>query len=136
MCLSPHWCVLCKGHEENADHLFLHCPFSLNLWWSLIREVKAIWVIPKDCFSLISTRLDALGKGKKALILWGCLGHSLLWNIWHERNRTIFDDYSGGSELEIWERVKFWAALWASITMAFKDYSYSYIVRDLVAAVL
>ncbi|KAL6286480.1 hypothetical protein ACE6H2_010870 [Prunus campanulata] len=135
-CLSPNWCILCKRHEENADYLFLHCPFSLNLWWSLLNEVKTVWVIPKDCFSLISSQLDALGKGKKALMLWGCLVHSLFWNIWLERNRRIFDDCSGGSVLEVWERVKFGAALWASVTIELRKYSYSYIARDLVAAVL
>ncbi|CAL9025350.1 unnamed protein product, partial [Prunus brigantina] len=33
--LSPHWCVLCKMSEESVDDLFLQCPFSLCLWWTL-----------------------------------------------------------------------------------------------------
>ncbi|ONH94897.1 hypothetical protein PRUPE_7G038000 [Prunus persica] len=82
MCLSPHWCTLCNMDRESADDLFIHCPYSLKVWWSLLQEVNAAWVIPKDCFQLLSYKIDALGRGKKAKVLWGCLVHAVFWNLW------------------------------------------------------
>ncbi|KAI5329624.1 hypothetical protein L3X38_029021 [Prunus dulcis] len=69
--------------------------------------------------------------------------YSLIWkaksspkNIWMERNMRIFYVYEGVGVGELWDRVKFWAALWASVTSDFKDYSYSTILRDMAAAVM
>ena len=36
---------------------------------------------------------------------------------------------------ELWGRVRYWAALWASVSNEFKDYSLSHIVWDMLAAV-
>ena len=94
-------------------------------------EVNAAWVIPKDCFQLFSIKLDALGRGKKAKNLWGCLMHAVIWNVWLEHNRRIFEVYKGVGVVELWDRVKFWAALWAPATTAFKDFPYPTIMRDL-----
>lgn len=52
-----------------------------------------------------------------------------------ERNRRIFEDYKGVGVDDLWDRVKLWAALWASITNVFKDLTASSIGRDLCAAV-
>ncbi|CAL8157247.1 unnamed protein product [Prunus armeniaca] len=135
MYLSPQWCVLCKHCEENVDHLFLHCPFSLSLWGLLWREVGTVWVIPKGCSDFLCSHFVVWGKGKRASTLWGCLVHYVFWNISLERNRRIFEDYKGAGVSELWDRVKYWVALWASITKEFKDYSYSTIMRDMAASV-
>ncbi|VVA33689.1 Hypothetical predicted protein [Prunus dulcis] len=105
MYLSPHWCALCNKAGESADHLLLPCPFSLKLW------------------------------GKKAKILWGSLMQAVIWNLWLECNRRIFEDYKGVGVVESWDRVKFWAALWASTSLAFKDISYPTIMHNLLAVV-
>ena len=26
------WCYMCKRNGESVDHLFLHCPFAMDLW--------------------------------------------------------------------------------------------------------
>lgn len=53
-----------------------------------------------------------------------------------ERNRRIFDVYKGVGTTELWDRLKFWAALWASVTPVFKDVAYASIMRDLKAATM
>ena len=30
--VGPNWCVLCKQHNEDVDHLFLNFPFAQNYW--------------------------------------------------------------------------------------------------------
>ncbi|KAI5321148.1 hypothetical protein L3X38_030219 [Prunus dulcis] len=49
--------------------------------------------------------------------------------------RRIFEDYKGVGVVELWDRVKFWAALWASTSLAFKDISYPTIMRNPLAVV-
>lgn len=44
-----------------------------------------------------------------------------------ERNRRMFEDYIGTGVEELWERVTFWSALWASVLLPFKD-CFSYIL--------
>ncbi|KAM1157902.1 hypothetical protein ACFX1X_028768 [Malus domestica] len=135
MCLSPHWCSLCKAKEESVNHIFLHCSYSIQLWWKLFQEVKVSWVIPKRCFELLSTNFKALGKWKKSKALWGCLVSAIFWNIWLERNRRIFEDYTGVGAKVLWGRVKYWASFWASVTKEFNNCSLSQILWDLLAAV-
>lgn len=52
-----------------------------------------------------------------------------------ESNRRIFEDYKGVGVDELWDRVKLWTALWASVTNVFKNLTASSIGRDLHAAV-
>lgn len=135
MCLSPQWCVFCNLDGESVNHMFIHCPYSIKVWWLLLREVEAIWVTPKGCFQLLSSNCAALGKGKKTKVLWGCLVQGIFWNLWMESNRRIFEDYKGVGVDELWDRVKLWAALWVYVTNVFKNLTASSIGRDLRAAV-
>ncbi|KAI5321585.1 hypothetical protein L3X38_030656 [Prunus dulcis] len=135
MCLSPHWCVFCNLDGESVNHMFIHCPYSIKVWWLLLREAEAVWVTPKGCFQLLSSNFAALGKGKKTKVLWGCVVQAIFWNLWMESNRRIFEDYKGVGVDELWDRVKLWAALWASVINVFKDLTASSIGRDLRAAV-
>ena len=75
-----------------------------------------------------------LGGGKKAKVLWGCSVLAIFWVLWMERNRRIFEVYEGVGVQFLWERIRFWVALWASVSEVFKDYSFSSILRDWRAA--
>ena len=135
ICFSPHWCSLCKAKEESVNHIFLHCSYTIQLWWKLFQEVRVSWVIPQGCFELLSTNFEALGIGRKAKALWGCLMSAVFWNIWLERNKRIFEDYTGVGVADLWGRVRYWATLWASVSNDFKNYSLSHIQWDMLAAV-
>jgi RNAse (barnase) inhibitor barstar len=54
--------------------------------------------------------------------------------LWMERNRRIFEAYEGVGVEVLWDRVRFWVALWASVSIVFKDYSFSSILSDWRAA--
>lgn len=64
MCLSPHRCVFCILDGESVDHKFIHCTYSIKVWWLLLREVEAVWVTPKGCFQLLSSNFAA-GEGEE-----------------------------------------------------------------------
>ncbi|KAB2635258.1 hypothetical protein D8674_025792 [Pyrus ussuriensis x Pyrus communis] len=113
ICISPHWCSLCKAKEESVNHIFLHCSYTIQL----------------------CTNFEALGIGRKAKALWGCLVLAVFWNIWLERNKRIFEDYTGVGVADLWGRVRYWAAFWASVSNEFKNYSLSHILWDMLAVV-
>ncbi|XP_050135880.1 uncharacterized protein LOC126611612 isoform X1 [Malus sylvestris] len=67
-------------------------------------EVRVSWVIPKGCFEHLSTNFEALGIGRKAKALWGCLVSAVFRNIWLEHNKRIFEDYTGVGVEVLWGR--------------------------------
>lgn len=52
-----------------------------------------------------------------------------------ERNRRIFEDYPGLCVEELWNGVCFSSALWATVTLEFRNYSLSALLLDWKAAV-
>ena len=54
---------------------------------------------------------------------------AICWSLWLERNSRIFEDKESSLEF-IWERVKFWVALWVFETKEFKDFLFSDLIRD------
>lgn len=50
-------------------------------------------------------RDTGFGKGKKAKALWGCSVLPVIWVVWMERNRRIFDDNSGVGVEDLWEKL-------------------------------
>lgn len=38
-----------------------------------------------------------------------------LWVVWMERNKRIFELYSGEEMGLLWQRVRSWASLWCSV---------------------
>ena len=135
-CFSPHWCVLCKKQGESVDHVFVQCEVVSQLWERLFQEASLIWEIPSGSCEFLSVTRLGFGRGKKAKVLWGSSVLAVIWVIWMERNRRIFEDYKGVGLEELWLRVKYLAALWSSFSAEFRDYSTSLILIDWRAAVV
>jgi hypothetical protein len=135
-CFSPHWCVLCKKKGESGDHVFVQCEVVSQLWERLFLEAGLSWEIPDGICEFLSASRLGFGRGKKAKILWGSSVLAVIWVIWMERNRRIFEDYRGVGLEELWLRVKYLAALWSSFSVEFRDYSTSLILIDWRAAVV
>lgn len=94
-CLNPQWCVQWKKGDENIEHLFLHCPYSLKLWKSLWIEFGKNDQLCSSVSSLLSDNrnFSATSKARyKAFTLWKAPTLSICWTIWLERNRRIFED--------------------------------------------
>jgi hypothetical protein len=83
---GPNFCHLCHNDSETADHLFIKCPFSRQVWVKIasVLNLKTIWDGPtlSDCFDL-----------------WSHKEHNLLhlpslvcWSIWLDKNKTIFEN--------------------------------------------
>ena len=37
---------MCKRNGELVDHLFLHCPFAMDLWSMVLGLFGVTWVMP------------------------------------------------------------------------------------------
>ncbi|KAL4382275.1 hypothetical protein AHAS_Ahas04G0217200 [Arachis hypogaea] len=82
-------CVLCKVVDENDYHLFLGCNFSWHVWCAWISHVGLLWICPgtvKEHFHSW-TEVSINKESSKRRMVSFC---AIMWNIWLERNRRIF----------------------------------------------
>ncbi|WKA00162.1 hypothetical protein VitviT2T_018548 [Vitis vinifera] len=63
--LSPDICKLCMRHGESADHLFLHCSLTLELWHRLFQLAKMDWVPPRSISDMLSITYSGFGLSRK-----------------------------------------------------------------------
>ena len=94
---GPSRCILCKEAEENPEHLLYACKVSQECWRWL--QSKLNWTSP-----LASKWIDhLLGWPKNASHkiygkLWNISPAIVLWEIWKERNRRLFQNQSLSEE--------------------------------------
>lgn len=106
-CLSPHWCILCKGKSESIDHMFC---ISLSNWGAGYGNSIPIPApipppSPVRIFGESCPHREAICQihpveglsTKKGLTLWQCIAYR--WIAWKEitessrmqsRNRFIY----------------------------------------------
>lgn len=82
-------CNLCGASTESLDHIFLHCSFSAAIW-SHFSSIFELAVLPP---SILGVFLMGLHNGRIAQLkeLWLICFTSVLWFIWHARNKIRFD---------------------------------------------
>ena len=118
------------------DHVFVQCEVVSQLWERLFQEASLIWKISSGSCEFLSVTRLGFGRGKKAKVLWRSSILAVIWVVWMERNKQIFEDYKGVGLEELWLRVKYLAALWSSFLVEFRDYSTSLILIDWRVAVV
>ncbi|QHO17244.1 uncharacterized protein DS421_10g310500 [Arachis hypogaea] len=90
-------CVLCNRDIEQVHHLFLGCDFAWQVWNAWISVFGRLWSLPglmKDHF-LSWTEEPRRKEDRKRWLRCFC---TIIWNIWMERNRRIFQNDSKGVE--------------------------------------
>ncbi|GAB2266060.1 hypothetical protein Dimus_037861 [Dionaea muscipula] len=92
-------CSLCPCTVETHDHLFFDCPFSGQVWRSVLRLCGVSWRMrPWSSWpSFLSRRIR--GRSLSADILRVCFS-TTVYMLWKERNSRRFD-----RPLRRWERV-------------------------------
>ncbi len=66
------WCCMCRSSGEMGDHLLLHCEMA-----SRVVDLLFGW---RNWF------------GKHFSAVWNLVPLCLMWTLWQERNRRIFED--------------------------------------------
>ena len=55
------WCYMYKRNVESVDHLFLHCPFALDLWSMVLALLGVSWVMLRIVLGLLWCWQGSLG---------------------------------------------------------------------------
>lgn len=95
MVLNPNWCVLCKNNSKTASHKLLHCEFSKSIWNYFFGRLHQLWVMPATTMEMIH-HWNSWGMGFPGRLFWNCVVHGVLWDIWKEIYRWIFNGLSRG----------------------------------------
>ena len=62
------WCILCKDNLESIDHMFIHCPYSLEVWDLITKDWKVSWCKPATILDFYS-QWDSLYRGLKLEVI-------------------------------------------------------------------
>jgi hypothetical protein len=86
-------CTLCNASSENANHLMLTCPFAKSLWQMLTQSHRAVANIAHRSTTLSGwwKKIARFRKSKTKKELT-TLSVYVLWHLWKERNRRIFEN--------------------------------------------
>ena len=106
-------------HGESANHLFLHCSLTIELWHRLFQLAKTDWVLPMSISDMLSINYNGFGLSKGGTVLWQATCIAIIWVVWRERNARIFEDKARNSE-NLWDSIHFLASLWAFCSKVFK----------------
>jgi hypothetical protein len=80
---SGYNCLMCASPlEETIEHMIFHCPFSITCW----QELQMTWDADGDRLHIRSR-----GRSRWRKPLFMELFMITSWNIWKERNKTLFD---------------------------------------------
>lgn len=96
---SDDTCSFCAQQLETIHHLLLHCPFSKEVWFKLLRRAGrqhlALNIAANDNCEFTDwwthsrkQLLKTIRKGFDTLILL------VSWELWKERNRRVFQGVS------------------------------------------
>jgi hypothetical protein len=106
-------CLLCKQTEENNNHLFIHCRFTVRIWEQLRNWLGILGLHPRqwagiDIHEWWSSLVEGPSPHRKGL---SSLALLVVLEIWKERNTKVFRNKLLSSVV-IFDLVKAKARLW------------------------
>jgi hypothetical protein len=83
--IGPGLCILCKHNVEDNPHLFIHCPYTKEVWFYCLQVLnfRTQWFgnTLNECMDEWNNRPD-LSKNLPLLVCW---------HIWLDRNNFLFE---------------------------------------------
>ena len=112
-------CFMCEEEEETIDHLLIHCKFAKILWDLFLSIVGISWVFPHSVLNnLLAWQGATVGKKRKKI--WLAAPLCLFWNIWHARNRLVFENEVPNAQRT---KANFVTNLWSWANLHSADYT-------------
>jgi hypothetical protein len=102
--IGPSWCQLCGQEEETQNHLLNLCPYSSCIW---DHSANIMRTTDRNCTGLRETIEDWRSSTFHSPILnriWQFLPGFILWKIWKERNRRIFNSVTRNWQ-DVWTTI-------------------------------
>jgi len=118
-------CVTLCGKEEDRDHLFFNCDHYGRLWLLISQWLGIVTVLNGNLYSHANQFCALGGFSKNSRTGFTVIWISVLFVIWKDRNRRIFQNQSDHLEALL-ERVKLQTFWWlkANYVMFHFDYPY------------
>lgn len=92
-------CVLCNCTWETAIHLMTQCPYSQEVWKSLLAKLNLEPISCATQFELLDSIILPLDQRERGLQTLGkLLFNAFIWHIWAERNGRIFNGKTHSSK--------------------------------------
>ena len=86
-------CVLCNGPLETGVHLSLLCPFARAVWDQVLSwENFRVHLPQQDPTGMAKWWEEASKVPKQERKRFNGILIYIVWNLWKERNRTIFEN--------------------------------------------
>ncbi|XP_026410535.1 uncharacterized protein LOC113305744 [Papaver somniferum] len=82
-------CVMYGAMDESADHLFLHCQTTFEVWDYFIKAFHISWPLSGTVLRLFQAWDNNILSGRCKEI-WNIFHYALFWIIWEERNIRAF----------------------------------------------
>lgn len=91
-------CPLCNGPPETGHHLCLLCPFVQMVWLQLQVSTWEYFMIPRHA---VPTNFDSIKDWWEAAAIsvhksqrrkFNGIAIYIMWNLWKERNRRVFEN--------------------------------------------
>eukprot|EP00253_Pinus_taeda_P031278 PITA_31278 len=101
---GPSRCYLCNNDTETRDHLLVRCPYTEKLWLLAKRLFKKPGTNSREFNDLIFNWSKETFGCRVIQRAWNLISPFILWMIWKERNRRIFQNSAKNPEV-IWARV-------------------------------
>jgi hypothetical protein len=84
-------CSMCAEEVETSNHLFLHCGFAANVWYSINRWLGVMVILPLN-LALSYVMLVGSGTIKKRKKGYSLVWLAYIWVMWRMRNDFIFNN--------------------------------------------
>lgn len=96
-------CTFCGLMPDSIEHLFFMCSFSMGVW-KVIKNLAGTHDVPNDWAGvLVYLKMMSNKKCVEYSMIRLCLA-AVVYHIWRERNRRVFEDCKMGRE-EIIRRI-------------------------------
>ncbi|PRQ50126.1 putative ribonuclease H-like domain, reverse transcriptase zinc-binding domain-containing protein [Rosa chinensis] len=83
-------CVLCRKDCESLSHIFRSCPFAETIWSCMIAKFE-LAAPPLSLYDMLQLELTN-GRSPQLKELWVACFTSVLWFLWHARNKAKYDN--------------------------------------------
>jgi len=101
---GPSKCHLCNREPETQEHLLINCDYTRTLWREVGRLFCKPGKYPKETREIIFLWQNEKFQCRVVRRAWDLMAGFVLWMVWKERNRRIFQNKGKNSE-KIWKRV-------------------------------
>lgn len=85
-------CPVCGKAKETIEHLCIHCPMIWRSCTALFSASLTGWTCPFLVHDVIIGWTCPPPLSKKDVKVWRATPFCLLWEIWRERNKVVFED--------------------------------------------